>query len=105
MGIDLDSPNPQADGPQRPSAAAPVLPPSFGGNDEGATETLVAGTMGDRCVNCGAPLSSDQRYCINCGERRGAARFALPAASAAAAEPGPSPQPRRERPRRARPSQ
>ena len=43
------------------------------------TEALVAGTVGDRCVNCGAPLSSDQRYCVVCGERRGAPRFSLPA--------------------------
>jgi hypothetical protein len=32
----------------------------------------------DRCRVCGAPLASDQRYCVECGERRGAARFALP---------------------------
>jgi hypothetical protein len=32
----------------------------------------------DRCRACGAPLASDQRYCVECGERRGAARFALP---------------------------
>jgi zinc-ribbon domain len=111
MGIDLDSPDPPADGPARadgspqPGGAVPVLPPSFGASDEGATETLVAGTVGDRCVNCGAPLSSDQRYCINCGERRGAARFTLPVAAAASAEPPPSTPPRRQRTGRARPSQ
>ena len=61
--------------------------------DAGApTEALVSGTVGDRCVNCGAPLSSDQRYCVACGERRGAPRFTLPAATAAAAaEPVPAP--------------
>ncbi|MFZ0388585.1 MAG: zinc-ribbon domain-containing protein, partial [Solirubrobacteraceae bacterium] len=75
MGIDLDSPNPEADGPAQSRGAVPAPPPSFAGNAEAPTENLVAGTMGDRCVNCGAPLSSDQRYCINCGERRGAARF------------------------------
>lgn len=31
---------------------------------------------GDRCANCQAPLASDQRYCVNCGERRGRSRFA-----------------------------
>jgi hypothetical protein len=46
-------------------------------------EALVSGTVGDRCVNCGAPLSSDQRYCVVCGERRGAPRFSLPATAAA----------------------
>jgi len=29
----------------------------------------------DRCVNCGAPLAHDQRYCVECGERRGQSRF------------------------------
>jgi hypothetical protein len=31
----------------------------------------------DRCFNCGAPLASDQRYCVACGERRGRARFTI----------------------------
>jgi hypothetical protein len=48
-------------------------------------EALVSGTVGDRCVNCGAPLSSDQRYCVVCGERRGAPRFSLPTTAAATA--------------------
>jgi hypothetical protein len=26
---------------------------------------------GDRCSNCGSPLAHDQRYCVQCGERRG----------------------------------
>ena len=50
------------------------------------TQQLVAATLGDRCVSCGVPLSSDQRYCVNCGERRGKLRFALPTAAAAATE-------------------
>jgi len=102
MGSDLDNPSRREDGPQQPRAAVPVPPPAFGGNDESPTETLVAGTVGDRCVNCGAPLTPDQRYCINCGERRGAARFRLPAAAPESAPPAPS---RRERARLARPSQ
>ena len=36
------------------------------------------------CQSCGAPLAADQRYCLNCGERRGRARFALPQAKPAA---------------------
>jgi uncharacterized OB-fold protein len=39
------------------------------------TPTPLAAPAGDRCVNCGTQLASDQRYCINCGERRGRARF------------------------------
>jgi hypothetical protein len=46
------------------------------------TESLVSSAVGDRCVNCGATLQSDQRYCVVCGERRGAPRFALPAPTA-----------------------
>lgn len=60
------------------------------------SQTLVSGTVGDRCVGCGAPLSSDQRYCVNCGERRGAPRFTLP--TAVAEEPAAAP-PRRREPR------
>ena len=29
----------------------------------------------DRCTTCGAPLAHDQRYCVECGERRGPSRF------------------------------
>src|SRR3954452_1421791 len=37
-------------------------------------------TPTDRCPNCGARMAPDQRYCINCGERRsgGGLRDALP---------------------------
>jgi hypothetical protein len=63
-----------------------IAPLSHIPTDGGAPiEALVSGTVGDRCVNCGAPLSSDQRYCVVCGERRGAARFSLPATAAATA--------------------
>jgi len=39
------------------------------------TTELVTGVVGDRCANCQAPLAADQQYCVNCGERRGRARF------------------------------
>ena len=39
------------------------------------TSQLLSGAVGDRCANCGAPLASDQRYCVQCGERRGKSRF------------------------------
>jgi hypothetical protein len=54
----------------------------------------------DRCPNCGTHMAPDQRYCLNCGERRsgGGLREALPrtqtvapAAAAAAARPRMSP--------------
>jgi hypothetical protein len=60
--------------------------PAGVGEEDAPTQQLVAATLGDRCVNCGVPLSSDQRYCVNCGERRGKLRFALPTAPAAVTE-------------------
>lgn len=61
--------------------------------EQPAKQPLVSTAAGDRCVSCGTPLTSDQRYCVACGERRGKARFALPAGPAATAElatPGPT---------------
>jgi len=36
--------------------------------------TLVSAS-GDACPNCGATVAADQRYCIECGERRGDPRL------------------------------
>src|SRR6201992_4065048 len=97
MGVEPDNPSPIQDRTRTSGAPAPVAPPSFATGGEAPTESLVAGTMGDRCVNCGAPLADDQRYCVVCGERRGAARFTLPTAGAAAStESTPSSSGRRE---------
>jgi hypothetical protein len=74
-------PLPPHDDDERETAALSHIPAAFGG----PTEALVSGTVGDRCVACGAPLSSDQRYCVVCGERRGAPRFSLAATAAATA--------------------
>jgi len=30
---------------------------------------------GDRCASCGAPMATDQRYCLECGQRRGDPRL------------------------------
>lgn len=30
--------------------------------------------QGEPCEECGAPLAADQRYCLECGQRRGSAR-------------------------------
>jgi hypothetical protein len=38
-------------------------------------ETEALGEQGEPCAQCGAPLASDQRYCLNCGARRGPARL------------------------------
>jgi hypothetical protein len=41
------------------------------------TPGLLSSAVGDRCSSCGAPLASDQRYCVNCGTRRGKPRFTV----------------------------
>jgi hypothetical protein len=47
--------------------------------DDQGTQSLLLAATSDRCVACGTPMSADQRYCVSCGERRGQARFSLPA--------------------------
>lgn len=59
---------------------------------------LLTSQPADRCSNCGSPLAPDQRYCVECGERRGKPRFsfeslAIPRAAAPAA-PKPPRRPR-----------
>jgi hypothetical protein len=44
---------------------------------ENQTETVglpVLGQEGDTCEGCGSALATDQRYCLNCGRRRGESR-------------------------------
>jgi hypothetical protein len=41
--------------------------------DEGV-QTHPLGQPGEPCEQCGSPLAADQRYCLNCGRRRGAPR-------------------------------
>jgi hypothetical protein len=59
------------------------------------------GEHGEPCSVCGAPLAGDQRYCLNCGERRADARIpfmdilrsvgAAPPPAEPAAPPAPPP--------------
>jgi hypothetical protein len=38
-----------------------------------STQTMqmpALGEVGEPCAGCGAPLAGDQRYCLNCGQRR-----------------------------------
>ena len=69
---------------------------------EGTINHEEAGPLGapggaDRCANCGSPLAPDQRYCVECGERRGKTRFSYESlAVPKAAPPAPRP-PRRPR--------
>ncbi len=55
----------------------------------------VLGSPGEPCSSCGTPLAADQRYCLNCGERRGPRRLDPHAhaggrGSAGAAPPAPT---------------
>jgi hypothetical protein len=63
---------------------------------EAPTRQFAVFAGGEACANCGSVLSSDQRYCVACGERRGRARFpvadlATPAPLPSAPPPPPSP--------------
>jgi hypothetical protein len=62
-------------GPERTDVAAP--PSTTGASAEEPTRQLSVAGSSDHCVNCAAPLAVDQRYCVNCGERRGKPRFSL----------------------------
>jgi hypothetical protein len=48
-----------------------------------AVQPALATVAGDQCTSCGAPLAPDQRYCVQCGQRRGQSQ--LPVAQPAAA--------------------
>jgi hypothetical protein len=48
---------------------------------------------GGRCAECGAPLATDQRYCLECGASRAHARVDLEALYAPSAPPPPPPRP------------
>src|SRR5947209_1507242 len=71
---------------------------ALGTGQDDATTELVAGTVGDRCTNCQKPLAADQRYCVNCGQRRGKPRFSFESLAAQAA-PGQAPPPKPHRSR------
>ena len=43
---------------------------------------------GEPCEQCGSPLAADQRYCLNCGQRRGAPRVEYRRQVQAAQAPG-----------------
>jgi hypothetical protein len=58
-------PSALADGPLAGGVSASGERPSLGG----------AAASSDRCAACGSMLAPDQRYCLECGERRGQARF------------------------------
>jgi hypothetical protein len=68
---------------------APEAAPSEGG------PSLLMNAPANRCRVCSAEMASDQRYCVECGTRRGKPRFTLAkdTASAAATVSAPSSSP------------
>jgi hypothetical protein len=60
--------------------------------------TLLMPVAGDRCANCGAQLASDQRYCLECGERRGGVALPVARPSATSARESTVAEPRRSGP-------
>jgi hypothetical protein len=81
-----------------PTAEAATTPDLMPPTTEAATTPdLVAPGASDLCANCQAPLASDQRYCVNCGERRGKPRQLFQPATDKA--PAPAPAKRERRPR------
>jgi hypothetical protein len=79
MGVTrTESHEEDAHGPRPIAGAEPAASPH-----EAPTAPMLFDAVGERCVNCGAPLASDQRYCVQCGERRGKSRFAVADTSAA----------------------
>jgi hypothetical protein len=54
-------------------------PGGHAGSDEPTRElpAVPTGAAGDRCAACGAAMVHDQRYCVECGERRGQSRLPL----------------------------
>jgi hypothetical protein len=47
-----------------------------------AVQPALATVAGDQCTSCGAPLAPDQRYCVQCGQRRGQSRLPVAQPSA-----------------------
>jgi len=67
--------------PGTEGAASGQLASQSPASDTGApssTVSLMSGTSGDRCQVCSAPLTPEQRYCVQCGTRRGKPRFTPP---------------------------
>ena len=42
---------------------------------QASVSSALVSSAGDECAECGANLAADQRYCVECGNRRGEARI------------------------------
>jgi hypothetical protein len=73
-------------------------PEGANGNSTEEVQTSLVAGVGDQCTNCGSRLAPEQRYCVECGERRGQSRMPFVDAVGQRAQEAPAPPPRR-RPR------
>src|SRR6478609_1372150 len=88
----MDSSTPTTD--ELDSAGAPTPP--------GATAEIPIAPLSissERCSGCGATLASDQRYCVECGQRCGAPRLPFTEGLVQRAQQAPSSRPPRGRSR------
>jgi hypothetical protein len=53
-----------------PVTATAQPSPAAGGESASAVTQPIPIATGERCAQCAAPLASDQRYCLQCGEPR-----------------------------------
>ncbi len=71
--------NPSPPSPPTPGGGALAGPPPPAETPPLTQATQAIGAMpgasGESCPNCGAGMSPDQRYCLNCGQRRGDPRL------------------------------
>jgi hypothetical protein len=82
--------DPTTEGGSAQSDSAPEAKMS----SEPAVSILVGAAGTERCSVCSAEMTADQRYCVECGTRRGKPRFELaagPSRSLSAAAPQPAP--------------
>ena len=63
-------------GPEQtePATPAPPTPPTQAA-PSAVTTSMAAFGGNESCPNCGARMAADQRYCLNCGHRRGEPRL------------------------------
>jgi hypothetical protein len=85
-------------------SSTPTEELAIGGAPESASTAstelhhLTSATIRQGCAACGAAMAADQRYCVECGERRGAPRVSLlegPAHRPRESAPPSAPSPRR----------
>jgi hypothetical protein len=61
--------------PPAPSAAAGAPPPAPHTHSPAPAVHAAPASGGERCSSCGAAVAADQRYCLECGQRRGEPRL------------------------------